>query len=52
MMPQQRCPRFVGQMEPVAWVLCSDERRRQIGFVHTPALKSREDYVLDQDDWS
>lgn len=38
-------------MEDVAWILRSDERRKQIGFVRARDLKPRERYVLDEDDW-
>lgn len=38
-------------MEDVAWVLRSDERRKQIGFVRARDLKPAERYVLDDDDW-
>jgi len=39
-------------MEDIAWVLRSDERRKQIGFVRARDLKPRERYVLDEEDWS
>jgi len=39
-------------MEDVAWVLRSDERRKQIGFVRARDLRPRERYVLAEDDRS
>lgn len=38
-------------MEDVAWILRSDARRKEIGFVRARDLKPRERYVLDDDDW-
>ena len=37
-------------MEEIAWVLQSDLRRNQIGFVKASKLKPQERYVL-ADDW-
>ena len=39
-------------MEDIAWVLRSDERRNENGYVRARDLKPREHYVLDEDDWS
>jgi hypothetical protein len=39
-------------MEDIAWILRSDSRRNQIGFVRARDLKPRERYVLDDDDWA
>jgi hypothetical protein len=39
------------EMEDIAWVLRSDPRRREIGFVRSADLKPRERWVLaDEDD--
>lgn len=38
-------------LEDISWVLRSDERRKQIGFVRARDLNPRERYVLDEDDW-
>jgi hypothetical protein len=42
------------EMEEIAWVLRTDARKNQIGFVHARDLKPRERYVLPDpdDDWS
>jgi hypothetical protein len=37
-------------MEDIAWVLRSDARRNQIGFVRAKDLKPSDRYVLDEDD--
>jgi hypothetical protein len=39
------------QMEEIAWVLRSDPKRNQIGFVRARALKPHDRYVLD-DEWA
>jgi hypothetical protein len=39
-------------MEDIAWVLRSDTRRKQIGFVRSRDLKPADRHVLDEDDWS
>jgi len=36
-------------MEDTAWVLRSDPRRQQIGFVHASKLTDDERYVLQED---
>jgi hypothetical protein len=40
-------------MEEIAWVLRTDARKNQIGFVHARDLKPAERYVLPDpdDDW-
>lgn len=38
-------------MEDIAWVLRSDSRRKEVGFVRARDLKPAERYVLDDDDW-
>ncbi|MGH9385596.1 MAG: hypothetical protein ACRD2N_15040 [Vicinamibacterales bacterium] len=38
-------------MEDIAWVLRSDARRRQIGFVRARDLKHDQRHILDEDDW-
>jgi hypothetical protein len=38
------------EMEEIAWVLRSDVRRNQIGFVRAKDLKPADRYVLDDDD--
>jgi hypothetical protein len=38
-------------MEDIAWVLRSDQRRKEIGFVRVRDLKPVERYVLDDEDW-
>ncbi len=40
----------LGDMEDIAWILRSDPRRNQIGFVEARKLKPRDRYVLG-DDW-
>lgn len=37
------------EMEDLAWVLRSDPRRNQIGFVPASKLRERERYVLDDE---
>jgi hypothetical protein len=37
-------------MEDIAWVLRTDSRRKNIGFVQARELKPRQRYVLS-DDW-
>jgi hypothetical protein len=40
----------IGDMEDIAWVLRSDPRRNQIGFVEARKLNPRNRYVL-REDW-
>ena len=37
------------EMEEIAWVLRSDPRRNQVGFVHSSRLADDERFVLDED---
>ena len=37
------------EMEEIAWVLRTDARRNQVGFVHAQKLSMRDRYVLDED---
>ena len=37
------------EMEEMAWVLRSDPRRNQLGFVHSARLPDEERFVLDED---
>jgi len=39
------------EMEEIAWVLRSDPRKKQIGFVEASKLKPKDRYVLVDDDW-
>ena len=39
-------------MEDLAWVLRTDNRSKQIGFVRSRDLKPAERYVLDDEPWS
>ena len=39
----------IHEMEEIAWVLRSDPRRNQIGFVPARSLKPHERYVLSED---
>jgi hypothetical protein len=39
------------EMEDVAWVLRTDAKRNQIGFVAARDLKPRDRYVLPDDHW-
>jgi hypothetical protein len=55
--PVSHCNRYVNsihptvrEMEDLAWVLRSDPRRSQIGFVAPGKLKAHERYVLP-DEW-
>ena len=36
-------------MEAIAWVLRSDPRRNQVGFVHSSKLNDEERFVLQED---
>jgi hypothetical protein len=40
------------EMEEIAWVLRTDARRKQIGFVQSRELKSHERYALSDDEWA
>lgn len=37
------------EMEEIAWILRSDPRRSQVGFVHSSRLSDDERYVLEED---
>ena len=37
------------EMEEIAWVLRSDTRKGEIGFVKASTLKARERFILDED---
>ncbi len=39
----------IGEMEDSAWILRSDPRRNQVGFVKASRLKPAERYVLSED---
>ena len=39
------------EMEDVAWVLRTDPKRKQIGFVQARKLKPKDRYVLRDDEW-
>jgi hypothetical protein len=39
----------IREMEEIAWVLRSDERKRTIGFVPASSLKPRDRYVLPEE---
>jgi len=42
----------IREMEDIAWVLRTDSKRKQIGFVQARELKPRDRYVLPEDeDW-
>jgi hypothetical protein len=54
--PVTSCSRYhdwsqptVKEMEDVAWVLRSDPRRHQVGFVHASKLTDEERHVLQED---
>lgn len=42
----------IGEMEDTAWILRSDPRRHEIGFVKTSRLRPSERYVLSEDSGS
>ena len=43
----------IREMEDIAWILRTDPKRNQIGFVQARKLRPQERYVLpDEDDWS
>ena len=42
----------IRDMEDIAWILRTDPRRKQIGFIQARQLKPRDRYVLpDDEDW-
>lgn len=38
-------------MEDIAWILKTDARRKQIGFVQARDLKPRDRYVVPDESW-
>ena len=55
--PVKSCTGFIDrthasirEMEEIAWVLRSDPKRNEVGFVKASALKPRERFILS-DDW-
>ncbi|MCX6538637.1 MAG: hypothetical protein NT151_06870 [Acidobacteria bacterium] len=40
----------IREMEDIAWILRTDARRRQVGFVQPKDLTPKERYVLPEDD--
>jgi hypothetical protein len=38
-------------MEEIAWILRTDPRRNQVGFVHARQLKPDDRHTLSDDDW-
>jgi len=40
----------IREMEDIAWILRTDARRRQVGFVQAKDLTPKERYVLPEDD--
>jgi hypothetical protein len=56
--PVSRCSSYsdrrhptVREMEEIAWVLRTDPRRHQIGFVRSKELKPQDRYRLSDDEW-
>jgi hypothetical protein len=56
--PVTSCTRFADrsrpslrEMEETAWILRTDPRRNQVGFVHAGQLKPRDRHTLTDDDW-
>ena len=54
--PVTSCSRYhdrnhpsVEEMETIAWVLRTDPRRNQVGFVHSSKLTHEERHVLEED---
>jgi hypothetical protein len=45
-----RCLPSLRAMEELAWVLRTDPRRKQVGFVHARDLKPPDRYVLHDDE--
>ncbi len=39
------------EMEDIAWVLRTDAKRKQIGFVQARELRPKDRYVLRDDEW-
>ena len=56
--PVTSCTRFsdrnrpsLREMEDIAWILRTDPRRNQVGFVHARQLKPIDRHILSDDDW-
>ena len=56
--PVTSCTRFsdrnrpsLREMEEIAWILRTDARRTQVGFVHARQLKPGDRHMLSDDDW-
>jgi hypothetical protein len=56
--PVTSCTRFsdrsrpsLREMEEIAWILRTDPRRNQVGFVHARQLKPSDRHILSDDDW-
>src|SRR3989442_4140480 len=56
--PVTSCNVYVGrghpsirEMEEIAWILRSDPRKNEIGFVKPSTLRLRVRFVLAEDDW-
>ncbi len=45
-----RCVPSLREMEEIAWVLRTDPRRKQVGFVHARDLGPRDRYVLAEEE--
>jgi hypothetical protein len=41
----------IREMEDVAWVLRTDPKRKQIGFVQARELKPKDRYALSEEEW-
>jgi hypothetical protein len=41
----------ITEMEDTAWILRSDPRRNEVGFVKASRLKPADRYVLSDDEW-
>ena len=39
----------IREMEEIAWILRSDPKRKEIGFVRASKVRERERYVLEED---
>lgn len=39
------------EMEDIAWVLRTDPKRKQIGFVQARELRPKERYILQEEEW-
>jgi hypothetical protein len=41
----------IREMEEIAWILRSDERRKTVGFVRARDLRPSARFLLDDDEW-